>query len=41
MQYDKILAYLETARKEGAEILCGGGPVTPDDPEFAVSVLPP
>jgi len=36
MQYDKILAYLDVARAEGAEVLCGGGAVTPDDPELAV-----
>ena len=38
MQYDKILNYLDIARKEGAEVLCGGGPVTPDNPDLAVSL---
>jgi hypothetical protein len=37
MQYDKILKYLDIAREEGARVLCGGGPVTPDSPDFAVS----
>lgn len=29
-QYDKTLGYIETARVEGARLVCGGGP--PDDP---------
>ena len=29
-QYDKTLRYIETARAEGARLVCGGGP--PDDP---------
>jgi len=40
MQYDKVLRCIETARAEGARLLCGGGP--PDDPALAggLFVLP-
>ena len=31
-QYDKTLHYIETARAEGARLVCGGGP--PDDPKL-------
>ena len=31
-QYDKTLGYIETARAEGARLVCGGGP--PADPEL-------
>jgi len=34
MQYDKILAYLDTARKEGASVLCGGGAVAMEEEEL-------
>ena len=37
MQYDKILKYLDIAREEGCEVLCGGGAVSLDDPDLAVS----
>ena len=39
MQYDKILKYLDIAKQEGAKVLCGGGPVTPDHPDLAVSIM--
>ena len=32
-QYDKVLGYLDTARREGARVAIGGG--RPDGPEFA------
>jgi len=35
MQYDKILKYLDIAREEGCEVLCGGGAVSLDDPDLA------
>jgi len=40
MQYDKVLRWIDTARGEGARLLCGGGP--PDDPALAggLFVLP-
>jgi betaine-aldehyde dehydrogenase len=31
-QYDRVLQYVESAKREGARLLCGGGP--PADPEL-------
>ena len=39
MQYDKILHYIDIARKEGATILCGGEPVKPEDPKLKVNLV--
>ncbi|HSM19052.1 MAG TPA: aldehyde dehydrogenase family protein [Hyphomicrobiales bacterium] len=32
-QFDSIMGFIETTKREGAELLCGGGP--PDDPALA------
>src|ERR671931_2747627 len=32
-QYDRVLSYIDSAKQEGARLLCGGGP--PSDPKLA------
>jgi betaine-aldehyde dehydrogenase len=36
-QYDRILGYIESAKNEGARLICGGGP--PADPQLVVGMF--